>query len=247
MVPHATRRIRLRGFVTGTKGQSQESIWHTTRDNATAATQFGAGVPSSSCCHSGGNGNIGYISSRTSSRAPGWIRWWPCSVSARRRPSRIQRRTVPGLLPTLCAASTTVSTYRSYARNPTEQHRAPPDHANGQLSGQGPQHLTQRLRLEAAGMRSLDRLQRVGAEQHHIEVLAPKARLLGLLIGELGNLLVGTSSMTLVLRRSTSRVTRKCSMSSAVLIRIALVTRTRYTAATLGPAARLSSSRSSAR
>jgi hypothetical protein len=40
------------------------------RDNATAATQFGAGVSSWSFRHSGGSGNIGYISSRTSSSAP---------------------------------------------------------------------------------------------------------------------------------------------------------------------------------
>jgi hypothetical protein len=40
------------------------------RDSATAATQFGAGVPSSSFCHSGGSGSIGYISSRTSRAHP---------------------------------------------------------------------------------------------------------------------------------------------------------------------------------
>ena len=35
---------------------------------------------------------------------PGSIKRRPCVVSARRRPSRIQRRTVPGLLPARCAA-----------------------------------------------------------------------------------------------------------------------------------------------
>ncbi len=88
---------------------------------------IGVCVPSFSFRHSGGNGSIGYISFRTSSRAPGSIKRRPCVVSARRRPSSIQRRTVPGLLPTRCAASATVSMNRSYARAPTEllgAHRA---------------------------------------------------------------------------------------------------------------------------
>ena len=71
------------------------------RESASAATQFGAGEPSSSFCHSGGSGSIGYISSRTSSSAPGSINRLPWLVVAGRRPSRTQRRTVPGLLPTL--------------------------------------------------------------------------------------------------------------------------------------------------
>lgn len=71
------------------------------RGSATAATQLGAGEPSSSVCHSGGSGSIGYISSRTSSSAPGSINRLPWLVVAGKRPSRTQRRTVPGLLPTL--------------------------------------------------------------------------------------------------------------------------------------------------
>ncbi len=89
------------------------------RESATAATQFGAGEPSSSVRHSGGSGSIGYISSRTSSSAPGSINRLPWLVVAGKRPSRTQRRTVPGLLPTLCAASVTVSMTRCYALHPT--------------------------------------------------------------------------------------------------------------------------------
>jgi hypothetical protein len=63
------------------------------RDSATAATQFGAGVPSSRRSHSGGMGSIGYSSSRTPSRSTGSITRRPPSVCAGRRPSRIQRRT----------------------------------------------------------------------------------------------------------------------------------------------------------
>jgi hypothetical protein len=48
-----------------------DELQRPSRERATAATQFGAGVPSSSCFHSGGSGSIGYISSRTSSRALG--------------------------------------------------------------------------------------------------------------------------------------------------------------------------------
>ncbi len=96
-----------------------EELQRPCRESATAATQFGAGEPSSSVCHSGGSGSIGYISSRTSSSAPGSINRLPWLVVAGRRPSRTQRRTVPGLLPTLCAASVTVSMTRCYAFAPT--------------------------------------------------------------------------------------------------------------------------------
>jgi hypothetical protein len=90
---------RVRGGRDG-DARVNDQLHRPSRERATAATQFGAGVPSSSCSHSGGSGSIGYISSRTSSRSAGSIRRLPRAVSACKRPSRIHRRTVPGLLPT---------------------------------------------------------------------------------------------------------------------------------------------------
>ncbi len=87
-----------------------DELQRPSRDSATAATQFGAGEPSSSVRHSGGSGSIGYISSRTSSSAARSTICLPWLLAAGRRPSRIQRRTVPWLLPTLWAASATVRT-----------------------------------------------------------------------------------------------------------------------------------------
>ncbi len=109
--PETLEADRIRGSGNRDAGVDDE-LQRPSRDNATAATQFGAGDPSSSFCHSGGRGSIGYISSRTSSTAPGSIRCCPPTVSACSRPSRIHRRTVPGLRPTRCAALATVSTSR---------------------------------------------------------------------------------------------------------------------------------------
>lgn len=54
------------------------------------------------------------------------------------------------------------------------------------------QPLVERLRLEVAGVRELDRLQRVGAEQHHIEIPTSTRLLLGRLVAILGSLIVRT-------------------------------------------------------
>lgn len=87
----------------------QDELHRRLRDSATAATQFGAGVPSSRRSHSGGIGSIGYSSSRMLSRSAGSITRRRPSTRAGRRPSRIQRRTVSRLRPTRLAASSTVS------------------------------------------------------------------------------------------------------------------------------------------
>lgn len=60
---------RCPGSTMSTRLRIMDELHRPILDKDTAATQFGAGVPSSSCCHSGGSGSIGYISSRTSSRA----------------------------------------------------------------------------------------------------------------------------------------------------------------------------------
>jgi hypothetical protein len=83
------------------------------RPSATAATQFGTGVPSSKRFHSSGRSSIGYSSPRTISRSVGAIARWPRSVTAGSRPERIQRRTVSGVRPTRSAASATVNTQRT--------------------------------------------------------------------------------------------------------------------------------------
>ena len=117
--PETLEANRIRGG--GNRDASvDDELQRPSRDNATAATEFGAGGPSYSFCHSGGRGSIGYISSRASSTAPGSIRCCPPTVSACSLPSRIHRRTVPGLRPARCAALATVSASRSIAPRPDE-------------------------------------------------------------------------------------------------------------------------------
>src|ERR1019366_4818836 len=78
---------------------------------------------------------------------------------------------------------------------PTQQPAQPAGQPHA-ADGPGPvlrgQHLVERLRLEVAGVRELDRLQRVGAEQHHVEVLTTTRLLLSLLVAVLRSLVVRT-------------------------------------------------------
>jgi hypothetical protein len=79
------------------------------RERWSAATQLGAGVPSSPTRHSSGNSDIGCSSSSIARTSRSSIACLVPTRRAGRRPERIHRRTVSGFLPSRSAASATVN------------------------------------------------------------------------------------------------------------------------------------------
>ena len=103
------QRDRLWLAATTTNASTTGSAQRPERDRCSAATQFGAGDPSSPTSHSSGSAAIGWISSSIARTSRSSTSCRPSRRCAGSRPSRIQRRTVSGLRPTRAAVSRTVS------------------------------------------------------------------------------------------------------------------------------------------